>query len=140
MVPRLQRDAFGTARLFTKKRPGGYAMQASVSAAHCHTAVFIDSRVADARTLLDGVCADTCAYIVSSASDGLAQIAGAISDAGLADLAAIHVVAHGSPGALELGSTAVNRANLRGDRTLLAAIGGALASDGAIHLYACDVA
>ena len=73
-----------------------------------HEIVFVDAAVPDAQTLIDGVLAarpaGTTIEVVrlSSGSDGLKQI----SDLSSAEhnLDAIHIISHGGPGQLQLGS------------------------------------
>src|SRR6185312_4116737 len=58
----------------------------------------------------------------------------------LPNLLAIHIVAHGRAGQIDLGSARLSSANLGGYADALARIGGALNDGGDILLYSCDVA
>jgi hypothetical protein len=64
--------------------------------------VFIDSRVADHPTLIAGLSADSEPVWLDATQDGLGQMQAALADR--RDLASIRILAHGSPGALMIGS------------------------------------
>jgi hypothetical protein len=100
--------------------------------------VFIDSRVADIERLIAGLSADVEVVILDPAQDGVTQIAAAL--AGIADLDSVHIVSHGSEGALYLGSTVLTEDNLDDYATQLSQIGASLSEDGDLLLYGCDVA
>jgi len=99
--------------------------------------VFIDSRVADIEALIAGLEPDTQVVILDATQDGVAQIAEAL--AGATNLDSIHIVSHGSSGALYLGSTVLNEENLDDYRNDLSQSGAALSEDGDILLYGCEV-
>ncbi|GGY23537.1 hypothetical protein GCM10007387_01160 [Pseudoduganella albidiflava] len=75
--------------------------------------------------------------ILDPALDGLEQIAAAIGEE--RDVGAIHIVSHGAPGMLQLGSTEVTLASLATATGALAAVGRALAPQGDLLLYGCEV-
>jgi Ca2+-binding RTX toxin-like protein len=75
--------------------------------------------------------------VLDGAQDGLVQVAAAL--AAERDLAALHIVAHGSAGQIVLGSTALTTGVLAHYGTELAAIGRSLAVAGDILLYGCEV-
>ncbi|HND54987.1 MAG TPA: DUF4347 domain-containing protein, partial [Pirellulaceae bacterium] len=56
------------------------------------------------------------------------------------DLAAIHIVSHGSPGAVRLGDTTLSAGNLDAYREVVRSWGDALKADGDILIYGCQVA
>jgi Domain of unknown function (DUF4347)/FG-GAP-like repeat len=101
--------------------------------------IFVDFRVPDLATLIRGVARGHRLAILDRSRDGIEQIADALAAEDVRDLSAIHIVSHGRPGEVELGSIAVKAANLSPYRELLAAIGASLAPDGAIRLYGCEV-
>ncbi len=77
--------------------------------------------------------------VLDSSRDGLAQMAEAL--AGERDLAAIHIVSHGSEGRLNLGATVLDAAGMEGmHREQLETIGRALSAGGDILIYGCDFA
>ncbi|HEY2248453.1 MAG TPA: DUF4347 domain-containing protein [Bradyrhizobium sp.] len=102
--------------------------------------MFIDSRVPDIDDLLNGLKPGEKAFVIDGASDGLDQIAGILKAEHLSSLDGIQIVSHGASGALELGATILNDADLSGHASALASIGAVLASGGNLSLYACDVA
>ncbi|RQO81741.1 putative Ig domain-containing protein [Acidovorax sp. FJL06] len=102
--------------------------------------LFVDSRVQDAVTLLQGVKPGTEVIYLSVGEDGLAQMRAALGERG--DVGAVHVLAHGSAGQLWLGSTLLNQAMLERPDTqaALAALGKGLTADGDMLVYACNLA
>ena len=103
-------------------------------------AVFIDSSVPDLQDLLAGLAPGEAAFVLDPGSDGLEQIADLLAANKLTGLASISIVGHGSSGAIDLGSTALDDGDLSSHATALAQIGAALADGGDLQLYACDVA
>jgi hypothetical protein len=102
--------------------------------------VFIDPGVPEIGSLLEGVRADHLAVVLDRNTDGLRQIAETLTAHGLRDLAAIHIVSHGTPGQIHIGATLLNARALADHAALLADIGAALAPGGGILLYGCNVA
>ena len=102
--------------------------------------VFLDSTVPDLQTLLDGISADAVAVVLDPGQDGVQQILDFLLANELSDLSAIQIVSHGSEGSITLGSTVLDNSNVVSYADALAQIGAALASDGDIMLYGCDVA
>ncbi len=106
--------------------------------------VFVDSRVDGAQTLVDALIAargdGTVVEVIElrSDADGLAQIDALL--AGERDLDAIHVIAHGDNGFLQLGSTIVgiDQIEQRGDAGF-AAWRSALGTDADVLLWGCNV-
>lgn len=103
-----------------------------------HSIAFIDSRVAGYETLIAGFSADTRWHVLDAQQDGVAQISHLL--AGESDLDAIHIISHGAPGMLYLGSTTLTSGNLTDRTPQWAAIGAALRAGGDLLLYGCDVA
>jgi hypothetical protein len=99
--------------------------------------VFIDSRVADHSTLIAGLGADSELVWLDATQDGLQQMQAALADRH--DLASIRILAHGSPGALRIGSGELTRDNVDHHAAELAAIGQALGIDGDVQIYGCEV-
>ncbi|WP_129139169.1 DUF4347 domain-containing protein [Modicisalibacter coralii] len=76
--------------------------------------------------------------VITFAADGtLGQLAELLG--GYRDLQAIHLVSHGSTGAITLGGVAIDGEGLEASAPALAGIGSALSADGDILLYGCDV-
>jgi hypothetical protein len=106
--------------------------------------IFVDSRVPDAFTLTDALMQQRGSgalfdiVMLEADEDGVAQINQILASEH--DLAAIHVISHGSDGALELGNTRLDEARLAVDADAVAPWGRALSADGDLLLYGCDVA
>jgi uncharacterized repeat protein (TIGR02059 family) len=100
--------------------------------------VFIDGSLSDIDELVAAVKPGTGVVVLDATQDGLLQMAQAL--AGRSGIDAIHVLSHGSAGALELGSAHVTQASLATYGDALGAIRSALAADADLLLYGCDVA
>ncbi|MFN7571704.1 MAG: DUF4347 domain-containing protein, partial [Betaproteobacteria bacterium] len=100
--------------------------------------VFIDARLAGAAELLAGLPPEVEVVVLAPDRDGLAQIAAALD--GRHGLTAIHVLAHGAPGGLSLGSGWVDGDSLQLNADDARRIVGALAPDGDLLIYGCAVA
>ena len=98
---------------------------------------FIDSRVADYQTLIDGLAEDIEWFLLDAGTDGIRQMEKIL--AGYGDLDAIQVISHGSQGTLYLGSTVLDSGSLSAYRASLQAIGASLSETGDILLYGCNV-
>ncbi|CUW39775.1 putative autotransporter outer membrane protein; type V secretion [Magnetospirillum sp. XM-1] len=102
--------------------------------------VFVDTRVADYKTLEAGIRDGVAIVEIDGAADGLAQMAQWAETHSGYD--AIHVLSHGSEASLRLGATTLTVAGLS-DATVqveLSVIGQALAADGDILVYGCSIA
>ena len=65
--------------------------------------IFVDRRVTDYQSLIDSLTESAEVFVLSSDSDGLDQMATDLK--GRAGIDAIHVISHGSQGAVYLGGT-----------------------------------
>ena len=99
--------------------------------------LFIDSAVADAKTLLKGLD-PAVEVLLLDEGQGLERIAARLE--GRHGIDAIHLISHGEPGALLLGASRVDQNSLAGYSDELARIGAALSADGDILLFGCNVA
>ena len=104
-----------------------------------NSVVFIDLRVENLQTLIDGAKPDQLVFVLDPDSNGIVQIATLLAENDLVGLDAISIVGHGFAGGLQLGSISLGQADLDGFAELLASIGAALSGDGDILLYGCDV-
>ena len=100
--------------------------------------VFIETNIADWQTLAAGVSPNAEVVLLDAARDGLAQMAEWASTH--SDYDAIHILSHGSQGALQLGSVMLTEAELAEREDELATLGRALTADGDLLLYGCEVA
>lgn len=97
--------------------------------------VFADNRLDDLPVLLDALPADTEVCLFDGAGDGLAQIAAALD--GRAGVDALHVLSHGVPGALQLGTLTLDADQVALHTAPLAAIGRALGAGADVLVYGC---
>ena len=100
--------------------------------------ILIDSRVTGHQMLFDHLVTAGEIFIIDADSDGVVQIAARMQ--GRSDIDALHIISHGSQGALYLGSTVLSSSNLSMYALQLASIGSALAQSGDVLLYGCNVA
>ena len=100
--------------------------------------IVVDSRVAQRIDVESLLAASAKVVVLDQKSDGLAQIAAALD--GEQNLSAIHIFSHGSRDGIILGQGLVDQNELQRQSAVLAGIGSALAADGDILLYGCDVA
>jgi Ca2+-binding RTX toxin-like protein len=96
----------------------------------------IDSRLPDVQTLRAALPPDSDWAIVDAQADGVAQLESIT--ARYAGLESIHLLAHGRPGALLLGSGWLTADTVRDQSPALARIGASLAADGDILVYGCE--
>jgi len=105
-----------------------------------HQVVFIDATVPDLQDLLNGLAPGARAFVIDPGHDGLRQIAHILTTHHLSDLSSISIVGHGSSGAIEVGGTTLDDADLSTYAPDLSRIGAALTPGGELELYACDTA
>ncbi|WP_163833579.1 DUF4347 domain-containing protein [Spartinivicinus ruber] len=102
--------------------------------------VFIDSRVIDYESLVDGLGDNLEVVVLNADQNGVEQIANSLSGR---QVDAIHIVSHGDDGKLFLGNTILDVNTLNNHASYLTAIGQSLNSvgndRGDILLYGCDV-
>ncbi len=99
--------------------------------------VFLAGDLPDLGTLIEGVRDGREVHVLDMARDGLEQIATVL--AGRSGVAALHVITHGAPGEVALGAVQLTQASLAAHAETLAVIGGAMAADGDILFYGCEV-
>lgn len=100
--------------------------------------IFIDSTVTDYKTLASQAKAGTEVIVLDNSKDGVSQITEAL--AGRSDLASIQIISHGGEGMVQLGSTVLSNGSLEDYTSQLQQWGDALADDGDILVYGCNVA
>ena len=99
--------------------------------------IFIDPSVEDAETLIAGVDPNALVIMLDPDQDGVEQIANVLSQYDGVD--AVHIVAHGDAGSLQLGNTVLTQDTINGEHAdELAAIGAALGDDADILIYGCN--
>jgi hypothetical protein len=103
-----------------------------------NTLILIDARNSGYQKLLDSLPQVAEVALLSPDEDGLAQITSALT--GRSNLDAIHLIRHGSEGALYLGGSVLNTTTLAGYTAQLQQLGQALFANGDLLLYGCNVA
>lgn len=129
----------------------GLALQQSVQQASANDPVsrsseiaFVDLSVPDAGALLADLRAQQAAgraleiVTIGADQDGLALIGRTL--AGRSDITAVHVLAHGSDGVLQLGSARLDADSLMTRAADIGAWASALTADADLLLYGCDFA
>nr|WP_285961086.1 Ig-like domain-containing protein [Pseudomonas tohonis] len=107
------------------------------TADHRQEIVFVDGQVQDYQQLLAGMKQGTEVVVLDPKGDGLKQISDYL--AGRTGIDAIHIVSHGLPGQVTLGSLTLDKAGLDARAADLGKIGQSLDTDGDILFYGCDV-
>src|SRR5262245_36020797 len=109
-----------------------------------HELVFVDGAIADRDALIVDFVRATGAdrpvdvVVLDPDRDGIAQIGEVLATR--TGLTAVHILSHGSDGAIHLGATALDAATVDGRAEAVAAWGSAFTADGDLLLYGCDVA
>ena len=99
--------------------------------------VFIDTRVEDYQTLMEGIDPNADVILLDSTRDGVEQIAEAL--AGRSDIDAIHIVSHGNQAELFLSTSHLTLDSMSGEYVdELAMIGQALSETADILIYGCN--
>ncbi len=101
--------------------------------------VFIDTRVVDYQSLLNGIDPSAQVVLLDSSRDGIAQIAETLSSYQHID--AIYLISHGSAGQISLGSAVLNNDTMNSlYADSLKFIGSTLSDDAEIFIYGYDIA
>ncbi|EJE50562.1 hypothetical protein PMI14_04778, partial [Acidovorax sp. CF316] len=98
--------------------------------------VFVFDDLHDWQTLAAAAPAGAEVVVLDGWGDGLAQMAAHLQ--GRSGIAALHVLSHGTPGSLLLGSLQLTTALVAEHAQVLSDIGSALAEDGDILVYGCQ--
>ncbi|WP_306602777.1 DUF4347 domain-containing protein, partial [Azonexus sp.] len=101
---------------------------------------FILDNVADWQTLAKGVRSGVEVVVLDSRGDGLAQMADWLAQKGAGSVDAVHLLSHGSSGAIDLGTLTLSSTNLSQYSNTLVQIGSALTAGGDCLVYGCNVA
>ncbi|MBR0843457.1 DUF4347 domain-containing protein, partial [Bradyrhizobium liaoningense] len=102
-----------------------------------HEIAFIDRNVDDLAALLAGLRSEVEPIVLSADAPAPRQMAEVLKHR--SDLAAIHLIAHGAPGQVNCGSSALALETIENDEDL-AAIGRALNDGGSLQLWVCNAA
>ena len=97
---------------------------------------FINSDISASEYFVAGLRSEVEPVVLDRNRPGLEQIAQALT--ARKGLAAIHIVAHGAPGEIRLGSSRLTPAAVKGRSAEIAQIGHALGAGGKILLWSCE--
>ncbi|WP_145318487.1 Ig-like domain-containing protein [Pseudomonas sp. SJZ080] len=100
--------------------------------------VFVDSRVKDASSLLNGVAPGTQVVQLDATKDGLQQIADYLDTH--QGISSVQIIAHGNAGDLWLGNSYLSADNVAARSAVLAEIGKDMNVGGDIMIYGCYTA
>ncbi|MGJ3254170.1 MAG: DUF4347 domain-containing protein [Elainellaceae cyanobacterium] len=100
--------------------------------------VFVDSSVDDYQYLISGIVPDAEAITLCANQDGIRQITDALAQYRRVDQ--VHIISHGEPGVVHLGSSQVDLETLDQSLPQLSAWKNSLADDAEILLYGCQIA
>ncbi|WP_429439726.1 Ig-like domain-containing protein [Pseudomonas sp. BS3782 TE3695] len=100
--------------------------------------VFVDSRVKDVDSLLQGVAPGTQVVQLDASKDGLQQIADYLD--GHQGISSVQIIAHGNAGDLWLGNSYLSADNVAARSAVLAEIGKDMNVGGDILIYGCYTA
>lgn len=102
----------------------------------CRELAFVDPAVTDPQFLLAGARTGVEMILLSPEGPALRQIARNLR--GREKFDAIHVIAHGEPGAISFAAGAISRQSVEAHAEDLKDIGSALAEDGSLFLWSCN--
>ncbi|MEG4634804.1 DUF4347 domain-containing protein, partial [Microcoleus sp. AR_TQ3_B6] len=100
--------------------------------------IFIDSNVEDYQSLISGISPNSEVIILDKTLDGIEQITERLAIE--QNIEAIHIISHGSPGAVQLGANTLNSSNIESFAPQLQQWRKALIPGADILLYGCNVA
>lgn len=100
--------------------------------------LIVDASVADHQSLLADLPANVTVRVIGKDESGLSVIGEELAKGGNFD--AIHIVSHGTPGSLTLGSDTIDKNSLSTYSAALQSWAGYLTADADILLYGCDIA
>lgn len=104
----------------------------------CNSLVLIDPTVDNYYSLIAGVKPETEVILLDASADGVSQITTALAER--TGIKSVHIVSHGSPGAVLLGNTQLSLDTLERYRSQLQQCRYALTADADLLLYGCNVA
>ena len=102
------------------------------------TLVFIDSNVEDYQRLISGISPNAEVIILDETRDGIELITERLAIE--KNIEAIHIISHGSPGAVHLGANTLNSSNIESFGPQLKQWRKALIPGADILIYGCNVA
>src|SRR6476661_5785051 len=116
-----------------KKHPFVACMSNQLSAI-----VILDPTVPESNYIAQGLKPDTEIYILENQPDAVEQIATFLAQH--TGIESLHIITHGSPGKIYLGTTELNSSNIENYSQQLQQWRNALSANASIILYGCNVA
>ncbi|WP_448648992.1 Ig-like domain-containing protein [Pseudomonas corrugata] len=116
----------------------GQADATEAAAVPGKSVVFVDSRVKDSASLLEGVAPGTQVVQLDATKDGLQQIADYLDTH--QGVSSVQIIAHGNAGDLWLGNAYLSADNVQARAEVLAQIGQDMNAGGDILIYGCYTA
>ena len=116
----------------------GPPAQAQAQAAYRNQIVFVDSTLEHDFQPKNAETSGVEVVVLDAGQDGIQQIAQSLS--GLTNISAIHIISHGAPGQITIGTGVLDSASADDYSDAFHIWGEALAQDGDILLYGCAVA
>lgn len=98
----------------------------------------IDTAITDLEHILGGIKLGTATYSLDNQTDAVEQIAKILAQH--TNIQTLHIISHGSPGNLYLGTTALNSSNIKNYSPQLQQWRNALTPNASIILYGCNLA
>jgi hypothetical protein len=125
-----------------ESEPPAVQPQAATAQTQAREVVFVDAATPDADRLIADIASQPGRAIdvvrIGADEDGLARIGAEL--AARQDVSAVHIISHGSDGAVYLGRSVLDQQSLQARSGEIAAWGSSLTADGDLLLYGCDVA
>ena len=109
-----------------------------------HELVFVDTDTPDYQTLIDDLLGNSGedrlieVVLLDNSSDGIAQITDTLSQYN--ELDAVHIISHGSEGAIDLGGTQLEFDTLLANTTAIQGWADAFSENGDLLIYGCNLA
>ncbi len=100
--------------------------------------IFIDPTVEDYQKLVEGALPDAEVIVLNSTRDGVEQIGEVLAKR--RGIRSLHIVSHGAPGQVQLGSTRLSSDTLDKYASQLQQWSASLTADADILFYGCDIA
>ena len=100
--------------------------------------MFVDSSVEQLDTLISEVKEGTEVIVLDDSLDGIAQVTDALAN--YENISSLHIVSHGSEGALQLGTATLDASQLENYETQLQSWQQFLTQDADILFYGCNIA
>ncbi|MBF0626037.1 MAG: tandem-95 repeat protein [Magnetococcales bacterium] len=117
--------------------PGPADVDLAVAAQPVREVVFVDAGIPDPAFFAERVGPGTQVYLLRPGEEAIGQITATL--AGFQNLQAVHIIAHGSPGTLDLGGSPLSLDSLPRHAEALACWSTALADQADLLLYGCEV-